>query len=66
MWLEALRLGRTLSFRFDLIRFSAHTPRTELIWLHNLDGITCRLPKEGDIICGRLVNSIGLVIGGKN
>jgi hypothetical protein len=63
---EVLASGETLIFDFDLIRFLVHEhDRTELIWLHNLDGVTCRLPKEGDIICSRLVklHAQGLVVG---
>lgn len=55
---EVFASAGTLFFTFDLIRFLVHEPghAVEVIRLHNIDGITCRLPQEGDIICGRLVN----------
>jgi len=50
-------LGAQLIFNFTLIRLLVHEHgRTfEPIKLHNFDGIACRNPKEGDVICNRTV-----------
>jgi hypothetical protein len=56
---EVLESGGIAKFDFNLIRFLVRVDgaeRTELISLHNLDNITCRYPKAGDIICSRNIN----------
>jgi hypothetical protein len=56
---EVLESGEIVKFDFNLIRFLVRVDsaeRTELISLDNLDNITCRYPKDGDIVCGRNVN----------
>jgi hypothetical protein len=51
---EILASGGTLALDFDTIRFFVREAdgAPEDIKLHNLAHITCRAPKEGDIICG--------------
>jgi hypothetical protein len=54
---EILASGGNIPFNLSLITFLIHESgrAAESIRLHNVDGITCRYPKEGDIICGKAV-----------
>lgn len=51
---EILASGEMLVLDFDLIKFFVREPGSapEDIKIHNLTRITCRNPKEGEIICG--------------
>jgi hypothetical protein len=56
---EVLGSGGIVKFDFSLIRLLVrvdNAERTELISIHNLDNITCRYPKDGDIICSKDVS----------
>jgi hypothetical protein len=56
---EVLESGGIVKFDFSLIRFLIRVDssgHTELISLQNLDNITCRYAKDGDVICGKDVS----------
>jgi hypothetical protein len=55
---EAFASERSLNFYFGLVRFLVRENghMIEAIRLYNFDGIACRSPQEGDIICNRVVS----------
>jgi hypothetical protein len=56
---EVLESGGIVKFDFNLIRFLVRVDsaeHTDLISLRNIDNITCRYPKDGDIICSKDVS----------